>query len=133
MVTLNKRKVGAKAEAQARSVDRQDMVDVIDRAARAYGPKVRGGQKDSEGPGYRAAFLSRKVSLQRRARSIPPFNAHAAPQALSATNFISTTSRRKPQRQPGFVDAQERGDHTEARITKDVYRRKPAVVMPLKR
>lgn len=131
-LTLNKRRHGRKPKYR-HAPWTDDMREVIKRAL-AHRATVRGGQKEVIDLETAPLFLSRTgkpygVSAfnteWRRTRARAGVPAKVFPFHDIKAKALSDS--------PSVQDAQERGDHVDERMARDVYRRKPSVVTPLPR
>ena len=128
--TVNKRRKGAKPKYKVAPWT-DDLRSVIARALEIRS-KVRGGQREVKDLDTAPLFLSRKGKAWgpsafntdwQRARRKAGFGKH--------TFHFHDIKAKALSDSPDLMDAMARGDHTEIRTTKTVYRRKPASVTPL--
>ena len=128
--TLNKRKRDAKQKRKLAPWT-DDLRSVIARALEIRS-KVRGGQREVKDLDTAPLFLSRKGKAWgtsafntdwQRSRRVAGFGKH--------TFHFHDIKAKALSDSPDLMNAMERGDHTEIRTTKTVYRRKPASVTPL--
>ena len=135
--TLNKRAPGAKPNASSHpGLTSTARTLVYAKSWTRSSNCAQRSRRPEEGRGleYGAALLSRKG----KAFGISAFNT-AFQRARRKAGFkrhefhFHDIKAKALSDSPDLADAQARGDHTDSRITKTVYRRKPEVVMPLKR
>lgn len=134
--TVNKRRKGAKPKYKLAPWT-DDLRAVVDRALEIRS-KVRGGQRVDPATANVADLDTAPLFLTRKGKAWGPSAFNTEWQRVRrASGFgkhefhFHDIKAKALSDSPDLANAQERGDHVDARITKQIYRRKPAVVTPL--